>query len=41
MEPAAMTWSQDIGALAAPIAIIVIAVAVAILLKDIYLRVTE
>ncbi|MGM5087564.1 hypothetical protein ACD589_12805 [Rhizobium sp. 814_E9_N1_1] len=38
MENAAMTWFQDIDALAAPVAIIVIAVVVAVLLKDIYLR---
>lgn len=33
-----MSWFQDIGAFAGPVAIIVIAVAAAILLKDIYLR---
>jgi hypothetical protein len=33
-----MTWLQDISAFAGPIAIIVIAVAVAFLLKDIHLR---
>ncbi|MBB2841304.1 UNVERIFIED_ORG: hypothetical protein GGE64_005086 [Rhizobium etli] len=35
-----MNWLLDIGALAAPVAIIVIAVAAAIFLKDLYLRVT-
>jgi hypothetical protein len=38
MENAAMTWLQGIGALAAPVAIIVIAIAAAIFLKDLYLR---
>jgi hypothetical protein len=33
-----MTWFHYIGALAAPVAITVIAVAAAILLKDLYLR---
>ncbi|MBB2698920.1 UNVERIFIED_ORG: hypothetical protein GGI66_003597 [Rhizobium esperanzae] len=33
-----MGWLQDIGALCGPVAIVVIAVAAAILLKDIYLR---
>ncbi|MBB2698923.1 UNVERIFIED_ORG: hypothetical protein GGI66_003600 [Rhizobium esperanzae] len=33
-----MGWISDIGSLSAPIAIVVIAVALAILLKDIYLR---
>jgi hypothetical protein len=38
MENAAMTWFNDISALAAPVAIIVIAAAAAIFLKDLYLR---
>lgn len=33
-----MSWLQDIGAFGAPVAIVVIAIAAAILLKDIYLR---
>lgn len=33
-----MTWFQEIGALAALVAIIVIAIAAAIFLKDLYLR---
>lgn len=33
-----MTWLQGIGAVAAPAAIIMIAVAIAVLLKDLYLR---
>ncbi len=33
-----MTWSQAVDAFAAPIALIVVALAVALLLRDIYLR---
>nr|AOO92650.1 hypothetical protein [Rhizobium leguminosarum bv. trifolii] len=33
-----MSWFQEIGALAAPVAIIVIAIAAAIFLEDLYLR---